>query len=298
MAKLVAGPKLSGSLDDITFYMLEGECVAKKKTPFNKRNYKKKDRYRGFKRSGQTMGSASRMLSQEVYRLLPREQRSKKLWNELCSRANRLLYREHKTLEEVKEIIKRELESYESKGSKGSKGSHESKGSKESYGSKGSKGSKESKGSYGEQAVSCEGQAASLQEREYQKVLEERVEHLEGMVGTLLERIEEMMKAVAAGTAEEIVKTKEEPVMVMENKTDAITEEKEADKGMIKLKVRKGVEINDEEAGAVITGRINKEEEKDINVGVVLNTIGNTIKEDWWTQKNKEKWEAVKWHWN
>src|SRR5881275_1060623 len=109
MAKLVAGPKLSGSLDDITFYMLEGECVAKKKSSFNKRNYKKKDRYRGFKRSGQTMGSASHMLS-PLYRTLPRDRKSKKLWNELCSRANRLLYREHKTLEEVKQIILRELE--------------------------------------------------------------------------------------------------------------------------------------------------------------------------------------------
>ena len=41
-----------------------------------------------------------------------------------------------------------------------------------------------------------------------------------------------------------------------------------------------------------------KEVEKDINVGVVLNTIENTAKEDWWAQKNKERREAVKWHWN
>jgi hypothetical protein len=276
MAKLVAGPKLSGSLDDITFYMLEGECVAKKKSSFNKRNYKKKDRYRGFKRSGQTMGSASRMLSQEVYRLLPREQRSKKLWNELCSRANRLLYREHKTLEEVEQIIKRELESYESKGSKGS---------------------------YGEQAVSCErqavsyeGQGISLQEQTYREGLERKVEQLEGMVNTLLQRMEEMMRAMATGKAEEIVKTKQEPVMVLE-KEEEKAEEEAADEEMIKLQERKGVEID--EGMSIHQGQITKEEvDKNINGGVVLNTIENTETKDWWAQKNKERWEAVKWHWN
>jgi hypothetical protein len=106
-------------------------------------------------------------------------------------------------------------------------------------------------------------------------VLEGKVEQLEGMVGTLLQRIEEMMKAVAAGKAELIVEGKQEPVMVIEDKTDTKAEKeiqavREIKKKAPERKKMRTEEIElkipndtvyDQKINGVNKGRITKEEQ-------------------------------------
>ncbi len=86
-----AGPIFfTGTLDDITFYKMEGLYYARKKSSLDKKRFRTDPRFKRSRASADRFGEASRLAS-EVYQLLPKEARGKGVIGKLTAQVGQLL---------------------------------------------------------------------------------------------------------------------------------------------------------------------------------------------------------------
>src|SRR6476620_2885149 len=99
-----AGPLFfTGTIDDITFYKMEGQYLARKKSSLNRRQFRTDPRCARSRQSAAAFGEASKLAS-EIYWQLPKEQRGKGVVNQLTAQIGHLL-KEGKTAEEIQELL-------------------------------------------------------------------------------------------------------------------------------------------------------------------------------------------------
>ena len=95
-----AGPLFfTGTIDDITFYKMEGQYLARKKSSLNRRQFRTDPRFARSRQSAAAFGEASKLAS-EIYWQLPKEQRGKGVVNRLTAQVGQLL-KEGKKVEEI-----------------------------------------------------------------------------------------------------------------------------------------------------------------------------------------------------
>ena len=95
-----AGPIFfTGTIDDITFYKMEGQYFARKKSSLDRKQFRTDPRFKHSRQSAARFGEASKLAS-HIYWLLPKEQRGKGVVNRLTGQVGRLL-QEGKTPQEI-----------------------------------------------------------------------------------------------------------------------------------------------------------------------------------------------------
>ncbi|ANE49639.1 hypothetical protein [Flavisolibacter tropicus] len=95
-----AGPLFfTGTIDDITFYKMEGVYLARKKSSLNRRQFRTDPRFARSRKSAEAFGEASQLAS-AIYWQLPKNQRGKGVVNRLTAQVGELL-KKGKTREEV-----------------------------------------------------------------------------------------------------------------------------------------------------------------------------------------------------
>jgi hypothetical protein len=104
MAKQTGEYKITGTYDDVTYYLMEGQYYARKKSSLKGERVKRDKRFRRTMEWAQRMAVGSQLAS-KVYRTLPREEQVYALFCTLKSAAIRAL-KEGKGLEEVKGLLK------------------------------------------------------------------------------------------------------------------------------------------------------------------------------------------------
>ena len=103
-----AGPLyLTGTIDDITFYKMEGEYFARKKSSLDRRQFRTDPRFARSRQAAHTFGEASQLAS-AIYGQLPKEARGKGVVNRLTGQVGKLLRKGH-TPEEVKTILLQQM---------------------------------------------------------------------------------------------------------------------------------------------------------------------------------------------
>lgn len=103
MAKQAGPLYLTGTIDDITFYKMEGEYYARKKSSLTGKQFRTDPRFARSRKSAASFGAASELAS-DIYWQLPKAQRGKGVVNKLTGKVGKLL-REGKTPEEVTTIL-------------------------------------------------------------------------------------------------------------------------------------------------------------------------------------------------
>ncbi|ANE49714.1 hypothetical protein [Flavisolibacter tropicus] len=99
-----AGPLFfTGTIDDITFYKMEGQYLARKKSSLNRRQFRTDPRFARSRKSATAFGEASQLAS-DIYWQLPKEQRGKGVVNGITSQVGQLL-KEGKSMEKIKELM-------------------------------------------------------------------------------------------------------------------------------------------------------------------------------------------------
>ncbi|ANE52411.1 hypothetical protein [Flavisolibacter tropicus] len=99
-----AGPLFfTGTIDDITFYKMEGQYLARKKSSLNCKRFRTDPRFARSRKSAAAFGEASQLAS-AIYWQLPKNQRGKGVVNGLTAQVGRLL-KEGKSKEEVQERL-------------------------------------------------------------------------------------------------------------------------------------------------------------------------------------------------
>ncbi|ANE49833.1 hypothetical protein [Flavisolibacter tropicus] len=95
-----AGPLFfTGTIDDITFYKMEGQYLARKKSSLNRKQFRTDPRFARSRQSAEKFGEASKLAS-TIYWQLPKEQRGKGVVNKLTAQVGQLL-KEGKKVEEI-----------------------------------------------------------------------------------------------------------------------------------------------------------------------------------------------------
>ena len=103
MAKQIGDIILEGTIDDITFYKMEGKGYARMKTSLTGKRVKKDPRFKRTMQSAYRLGRGSQLAS-KVYRSLPRAEQVYALYKELKSMAIRTL-KEGKSEAEARELL-------------------------------------------------------------------------------------------------------------------------------------------------------------------------------------------------
>ena len=90
MAKQVGDIVIVGTIDDITFYRMDGQYYARKKTSLTGKRVKKDPKFKRTMESARRLARGSQLAS-KVYRSLPRNEQVYALYKELKSVAVRAL---------------------------------------------------------------------------------------------------------------------------------------------------------------------------------------------------------------
>ena len=90
MAKQAGPLYFTGSIDDITFYKMDGQYYARKKSSLDRKRFRTDPRFKRSRASAQKFGEASKLAS-EIYWLLPKDQRGKGVIGKLTSQVGKLL---------------------------------------------------------------------------------------------------------------------------------------------------------------------------------------------------------------
>lgn len=99
-----AGPLyFTGTIDSLTFYKMDGEYYARKKSCLDKKRFYRDPAFARSRQSATAFGGASKLAS-AIYRHLPKEARKKGVIGKLTGQVGHLL-REGKSPEEVKVIL-------------------------------------------------------------------------------------------------------------------------------------------------------------------------------------------------
>ena len=104
MAKQAGPFFITGTIDQICFYRMDGSYYARAKSSLDKKRVKKDPAFRETMRYAELMGKASPIAS-IAYRALPDKQKIKGLFRKLVAQAMRLL-KENKTAKEIVELLK------------------------------------------------------------------------------------------------------------------------------------------------------------------------------------------------
>jgi hypothetical protein len=104
MAKQLGPFFITGTIDQVCFYRMDGSYYARVKSSLDGKRVKKDPAFRQTMRYAELMGKASSIAS-IVYRALPEKQKIKGLFRKLVAQAIRLL-KENKTAEEIVELLK------------------------------------------------------------------------------------------------------------------------------------------------------------------------------------------------
>ena len=104
MAKQAGPFFITGMIDQICFYRMDGNYYARVRSSLDGKRVKKDPAFRETMRYAELMGKASSIAS-IVYRALPEEQKIKGLFRKLVAQAMRLL-KENKIAEEIVELLK------------------------------------------------------------------------------------------------------------------------------------------------------------------------------------------------
>ena len=107
MAKQIGDIIIVGTIDDITFYEMEGKGYARRKTSLTGKKVKKDPRFRRTMQSANRFGRGNQLAS-KVYRSLPREQQVYTLFKEL-KRIAILAIKEGKSEAEVLGLLQRRV---------------------------------------------------------------------------------------------------------------------------------------------------------------------------------------------
>jgi hypothetical protein len=99
MAKQAGPLYLLGTIDDITFYKMEGQYFARKKSSLNKKRFRTDPHFKRSRVAAGRFGEASKLAS-TIYWQLPKEARGKGVVNRITGQVGRLL-KEGKSKEEV-----------------------------------------------------------------------------------------------------------------------------------------------------------------------------------------------------
>lgn len=98
--------KLKGTIQEYTFYQMDGKDLVRKKTSLDKKRVKTDPAFANSRKSSNVFGKAA-AIAREVYQALPKEKRKHGLIGKLTGMANRLLH-EGKSEHEVKASLKKE----------------------------------------------------------------------------------------------------------------------------------------------------------------------------------------------
>jgi hypothetical protein len=104
MAKQAGPFFITGTIESICFYRMDGSYYARAKSSLDGKRVKKDPAFRETMRYAELMGKAS-VTASVVYRALPEEQKIKGLFRKLVAQAMRLL-KENKTAEDIVELLK------------------------------------------------------------------------------------------------------------------------------------------------------------------------------------------------
>lgn len=104
MAKQTGTIKLTGTIDDLCFYEMEGNYYVRLKSSLSGKRYQKDAAFAGSRRSASRFGEGNRLAS-AVYRLIDKEMRVYSLFCFL-KRKSILLLKEGKSLREAEAILK------------------------------------------------------------------------------------------------------------------------------------------------------------------------------------------------
>ena len=104
MARQIGEIKITGTIDDITFYKMDGEYYARMKSSLTGKKFWKHKAFEGSRRSCSRFAAGNKLASR-VYRMIEEEKRVYKLYCFLKKRAIALL-KEGKSLEEAEGILK------------------------------------------------------------------------------------------------------------------------------------------------------------------------------------------------
>jgi hypothetical protein len=110
MAKQTGEFKITGTYDDVTYYKMDGEYYARKKSSLTGKKVKRDPRFRRTMQSAHRLARGSQLAS-KVYRSLPKEKQVYGLFRELKSMAIRTL-KDGKGEEEVLKLLQQRLGKY------------------------------------------------------------------------------------------------------------------------------------------------------------------------------------------
>lgn len=85
MAKQIGDIKLTGTVDDLVFYHMGGDYYVRTKSSLTGKRFRRDKAFEGSRRSAGLLGAAS-ALAAGLYRLLPKERKSRDLFRELTGK--------------------------------------------------------------------------------------------------------------------------------------------------------------------------------------------------------------------
>lgn len=85
MARQVGAFKLTGTIDNLVFYCMEGQYYVRTKSSIDGKRFWKDKAFAGSRKSVGLLGAASALASQ-LYRLLPKERKSRELFREITGK--------------------------------------------------------------------------------------------------------------------------------------------------------------------------------------------------------------------
>ena len=107
MAKQTGEFKITGTIDDVTYYQMEGQYYARKKSCLKGERVKRDPRFKRTMQSARRFGRGNQLAS-KVYRSLPRQEQVYTLFKEL-KRIAILAIKEKKSEEEVMLLLKQRM---------------------------------------------------------------------------------------------------------------------------------------------------------------------------------------------
>ena len=103
MARQIGEIKLTGTIDDITFYKMEGKYFARMKSSLTGKKFWSNKAFEGSRKSCSRFGAGNKLAS-KVYQMIEEEKRVYPLYCFLKKRAIQLL-KEEKSVEEAEKIL-------------------------------------------------------------------------------------------------------------------------------------------------------------------------------------------------
>jgi len=103
MAKQAGPIKIKGTIDRICFYKLDGNYYARTKSSLDSKRVKKSKAFRETMRYARLFAKAS-VIGSTIYRILPKDKRSRKVYQQLTGKAMKMLKDDLSEKEVIKKL--------------------------------------------------------------------------------------------------------------------------------------------------------------------------------------------------